>query len=135
MAFTEQEKARILHYGSYPSWQALAQSINLGFPAGAQPLFLIEDAFTRMSPGGEANVRRDLCECEDIENQMSQARRRFRAKKLGNLETNPDEPRMLRIELTHWVLRLMSDLGVTMNPYAAYEYYGGGGGRNATVSG
>lgn len=134
MAFTPQEQARLKHFGSYPDWSSLAASIQLGFPSGAQPLFLIEDAFKRLTPGGEASVRIDLCECESIERQMSQARARFAATQIGNLKTNPKEMAMLRHEMTYWVLRMMSDLGVTMNPYAVFEYYGGGGGgRNATV--
>ena len=135
MAFTDEEKSRIKHFLSYPDWVSLAASIQLGFPAGSQPLFLVEDAFQRLTDGGEASVRRDLCECESIENQMSDARSRFKATQLGNLKVNGGEIRMLRNEMDYWVLRLASDLGVVANPYAAFEYQNAlGGGWNARVS-
>ena len=134
--FSDQEKARIKHFLSYPDWVALSQSIQLGYPAASQPAFLVDDAFQRLTQGGEESARRDLCECESIERQLSEARRRFKAVKLGNLEMNQNETGMLRRELVFWVLRLASDLGVVTNPYSAFEYQNAaGGGRNATVIG
>lgn len=134
MPFSDEEKARIKHHLSYPDWQQLSNSIQLGFPSGAQPLFLVEQAFQRLSPGGEDAVRRDLCECEDIEKQMSEARRRMKASRLGNLHINHDETAMLRGELNYWVLKMASDLGVVTNPYAVAEYDNiRGGGANARV--
>lgn len=136
MAFTDHEKARIRHFLSYPSWSSLAQSIQLGYPAASQPAFLLDDAFRRMTPGGEESIRQDLCECEGIERQISEARSRMKATKLGNLQVNPEETIMLRRELMHWVSRLASDLGVQPNPYSNFEYNGmGGGGYNARVVG
>jgi hypothetical protein len=132
--FTDAEKSRIKHFLSYPDWVSLAASIQLGFPAGAQPLYLVEDAFQRLTPGGEVSVRRDLCECESIEGQMGEARGRFKATQLGTLKVNMSEVRMLREELSYWGLRLASDLGVVSNPYAAFEYNAAlGGGINARV--
>ena len=118
MAFTEEEQARIKYFLSYPDWVSLAQSIQLGYPAASQPLFLVEDAFKRLTPHGEYGVRRALEECECIERQLSEARQRFKARKLGELETNPDEPRLLRRELLYWVTRLADSLGVVSNPYS-----------------
>lgn len=135
MAFTDSERSRIKHFLSFPDWVSLAASIQLGFPAGSQPLFLVEDAFQRLTTDGEESVRRDLCECEDIENQMRTARSRMKTTQLGNLKINAQETRMLRSELTYWSLRLSSDLGVVSNPYAAFEYEGAlGGSINARVS-
>lgn len=134
MAFTDSEKARIKHFLSYPDWVSLAASIQLGFPAGSQPLFLVEDAFQRLTTDGEGSVRTDLCECEDIERQLRTARSRMKTTQLGNLKLNQQETRMLRGELTYWSLRLASDLGVVSNPYAAFEYNDAlGGGMNARV--
>ena len=135
MAFTDSEKGRIRHFLAYPSWSAISNGIQLGFPAGAQPLFLVEQAFQILLPTGEEAVRRDLCECEAIERQLSAARKRFAATQLGELKTNPDEPAMLRRELTFWVLRMASDLGVVQNPYAASEWYEMAGSLNARVVG
>ncbi len=135
MAFTDQEKARIKHHLGYPDWVALSASIQLGFPAGSQPLFLVEQAFQRLTGGGEESVRCDLCECESIEAQMSQSRRRFTAMKLGELVLNQDEPGKLRTELTYWRQKLADDLGVVKNPYSQSAYEGDGGGVNSRVTG
>lgn len=135
MAFTDQEKAQTLHHLGYPSWTNLAASIQLGFPAGSQPLFLVEQAFDRLLPGGEEQVRLDLCNCIDIENQMADARSRFKAVALGELKLNGQEPQMLRTELVYWRQKLADDLGVVQNPYSQSAYEGMPGGINAKVVG
>ena len=118
MAFTADQQARIKHFLSYPDWVALAQSIVLGFPSASEPLFLLEDAFRRLTPGGEGSVLINLSECECIEQQLRDARTRFRARKVGNVELNPDEPMMLRQELSFWTIRMADDLGVIADPYS-----------------
>jgi len=135
MAFTDREKARVKHHLGYPDWVALASSIQLGFPAGSQPLFLLEQSFNRLTEGGEEAVKIDLCNCEDIERQLGDARSRFKAKKLGELELNGMEPRQLREELTYWRQKLADDLGVVQNPYSQSAYEGMPGGINAKVVG
>lgn len=136
MAFTVHEQARILHFLSYPKFSSLSQSIQLGYPAASQPLFLVEDAFKRLTAEGEATVRQDLCECESIEAQLREARTRMKATKLGELEVNAEEANMLRRELAFWSARLSSDLGVVSNPYSSFEYQGQSGGSvNAKVIG
>lgn len=131
------EKARIRHHLGYPSFASLAQAIQLGYPAASQPLFLVDDSFGRVTLEGEDAARRDLCECESIEKQMSEARSRYKATSLGDLVVNPLEPTMLRNDLVYWRQQLASDLMVVVNPYAPREYYGamGAGGINATVTG
>lgn len=137
MAFTDAEKARIKYFLSYPDWVSMAQSIQLGYPAASQPAFLVDDAFHRLTAGGEDSTRRALCECESIECQMSEARKRFRAKRLGDLELNPNEPLLLRREMCWWVTRLADCLGVVADPYSQMLYTGARsiGGINASVSG
>jgi hypothetical protein len=139
MAFTEQEKGRILHFLGYPSWASLAQSIQLGYPAASQPLFLVEDAFNRMTAEGEFSIRKDLSECECVEAQISDARTRLRAQSIGEIKLNKEEIAALRDELEFWSARLASDLGVAQNPYSDSSYKGitntGGSGVNAKVMG
>ena len=135
MAFTDQEKAQTLHHLGYPNWTNLANGIQLGIPAGSQPLFLIEQAFDRLLPGGEEQVRLDLCNCIDIENQMSDARSRFKAVALGELKLNAMETQQLRTELVYWRQKLADDLGVVQNPYSQSAYEGLPGGVNAKVLG
>ncbi len=135
MAFTDSEKARIKHHLGYPDWVALSNSIQLGFPAGGQPLYLVEQAFQRLTPGGEESVRCDLCNCEEAEGQRASARSRFRAAALGTLRLNPEETRQLGEELTYWRRKLADDLGVTPNPYSQAEHLGEPGGINARTVG
>ena len=137
MAFTDEEKARTRHFLAYPSWVSLAQSIQLGFPAASEPLFLLEDAFGRLTPGGEAAVRIDLCECEDIEVQLRSARGRLKASKVGDVTLNPMELGQLKQELNYWITRLGDDLGVVPDPYSRmiYEAIANVGGVNSSVIG
>jgi hypothetical protein len=135
MLFTDEQKNRILHFLGYPEWKSLAQSIQLGYPAASQPLFLVYDSFVRIAPAAVPTVLADLCECESIEAQLRDARSRMKALRLGELQTNPQETAMLRKELVFWTRRLADDLGVVANPYSQIEYLGMGGGMNAKVQG
>jgi len=71
--FSLQEQANIKRYLSYPDWRLLAQSIQLGFPSGSQPLFLVQEAFDKISPEGRINVRYDLNQLCAIEAQKNDA--------------------------------------------------------------
>lgn len=133
MAFTAQEEARVLHFLWYPNWISLAQAIQLGYPAATQPLFLVRDGFNRLAPGGEQAVRADLCELEDIERQMSTARRRLRATQVGEVKLNAAELGALKSEYIFWQRKLADDFGVPVNPYAAQSYYGMGGAPSLNV--
>lgn len=126
MAFSPREKARIKHFLGYPDHVSLSQSIQLGYPAASQPMFLVDDAFHRMTEGGEESIRRDLCELESIEKQMSDARSRMKVTSVGNLEMNHRETSMLDREFKRWRRRLADDLGVAPDPYSQEEFSGGG---------
>lgn len=135
MAFTENEKARIYHHLGYANWRALAQSIQLGYPMASQPFFLVQDSLNRIDPASEATVRRDLCQCEDIENQMIDARSRLKALSIGEMKLNPGETAALLGHLELWQQRLADDLGVQKNPYSQQEWRGNPGGISARVEG
>lgn len=129
------ERSRIKHFLEYPDWSALAYSIQLGFPASSQPMYLVEGAFDRITDTAVETVRKDLCELESIEKQLGDARKRLKAIELGNLKLNPNELPALRRELVWWALVLANDLGVGPNPFSAMQILGdGGGGRNARVT-
>jgi hypothetical protein len=136
-AFTDSEKSRIKHFLSYPDWRLLAQSIQLGFPSASQPMFLLDLAFDKVSPDARDSVRKDLAECECIEEQMSDARSRFKALKVGEITLNPEESSKLRTEMLWWVTRLGDDLGVVPDPYSQMMYAGirDMGGMNGRVVG
>jgi hypothetical protein len=135
-SFTTEEKAKILRHLGYPNWQSLAQSFQLGFPSEGQPEFLVRLAFDRISDESLDLIRRDVQELDCIENQMSDARNRFKASQLGDLYTNRNEPRMLRNEQNYWRRKLADDLGVYQNPWSNFNMaYGGNGNMNAKVFG
>lgn len=131
--FTTEERTRISHFLSYPKWEKLAQSLQLGFPATSQPEFMLDRAFDLVSPTARDTVRQDLCECEAIEAQLRDARSRYRAKKLDKLELNEDERWLLLQDMHYWTNRLADDLGVVRNPYSQAVFTGMGGGINASV--
>lgn len=132
-AFTDEEKTEILRFLGYPDWVSLASSVQLGYPAASQPMFLIVDAFHRMSPPAREQIRRDVHELVCIERQMSDARTRFRATKLEGMTLNPNETRQLRAELEYWTMRLEDDFGVKRNPTSTFAMGGMPGGINAKV--
>jgi hypothetical protein len=133
--FTEAEQADILRFLGYANWAALAQSIQLGYPAAGEPLFLVLDSLKRIKPASRALIRHDLSELRCIEGQLSAARRRMRASVLDGMTLNPREAAMLRTELTFWTRRLEDDLGVIHNPFSQVGYCGLPGGINAKVGG
>lgn len=134
-SFSDAEKTRVLHFLGYPDWEKVVKSIALGYPAASQPLFLVYQAFTNLTHGGESNVRRDLCELEAIERQLGDARGRFKASVVGSITLNPNEARMLRNELEHWTKRLEDDLGIVRNPYSQMSWRGQAGGVSGKVEG
>lgn len=133
--FTETERAEILRFLGYANWASLAQSIQLGYPAAGEPLFLVLDSFKRIKPASRALIRRNLEELRCIEDQMSGARRRMRATVLEGMTLNPRETHQLRQELAYWTRRLEDDLGVVHNPFSQMNYAGMPGGINAKVGG
>lgn len=135
MAFTDDEKTKILRYLGYPDWVSMSQSIQLGYPAAAQPMFLVVDAFNRMTPTAEGKIRFDLCQLDKIECQIGDAPSRMKARRIGDLEINPQEFNQLLGLLRFWTIRLADDFGVTVNPMSQMSWQGLGGGRNARVVG
>lgn len=131
--FSDEEKTEILRFLGYPDWRSLASSIQLGYPAASQPMFLVVDSFKRLTPTARQAIRGDLKELRCIESQMAEARLRFRAVKLENMELNPKEPAMLREELKYWTMRLEDDFGVKRNPYSTFAMGGLPGGINAKI--
>jgi len=129
-ALTEREQAQIIRHLGYANWSSLASSFQLGYPAASQPEFLVRDAFARIDAEGLELVRRDVRELNCIEDQMSEARSRFKALRLGELTPNQNEIRQLRREFAEWQAKLANDLGAPINPFARGALAGG---RNATV--
>jgi hypothetical protein len=132
MPLTEQEQAQALRFLGYTNWRDLASSFQLGYPAPSQPEYLIRDAFVRLDEQGIELVRKDLCELNSIERQMSESRGRLRAAKVGDMQLNHSEFNQLRQHLIFWQGRLADDLGGYPNPFASAATTTAGG-RNAQV--
>ncbi len=134
-AFNDEETTQIMRYLGYPDWSALAQSVQLGYPAASEPMFLAYDSLKRVTPTARAQVRRDVVELQCIEDQLSQARGRLGLSAAEGVKFNHGELRTLRTEYINWKRQLADDLGVPINPYALTEAYGFAGGVNGKVIG
>lgn len=131
MSFTAQEQAQVLKHLGFADWQALAQSIQLGFPASSQPLFLVRDAFNRLTRDGEDAAREALCNCQAIYAQLADARSRFKVMAVGEVRMRgapgeASETTLLRNEYSFWTARLADALGVSPNAYSNLGSLGSG---------
>ncbi len=131
--FTEDERNAVLRFLGYPDWAELAQSIQLGFPAASQPLFLVFDSFDRIRPESRARVRQDLCRALEVEAQIAQSNTRVKTTKVGEVTIRQDEFEALVKRLEFWTKRIADSLGVVSNPYSQMDYAGLPGGINARV--
>jgi hypothetical protein len=128
---TEDEKDATLRLLGYPNWANLAQSIQLGFPAASQPLFLVFDSFDRIRPESRARLRQDLCRALAVEEQIAQSNSRVKTSKVGEVTIRKDEFDALTKRLEFWTKRIADTLGVVPNPYSQMDYTGMPGGINA----
>jgi hypothetical protein len=133
MAFDANQRARIKHFLKYPDWQSMSNGVQMGMPAGAQAMYLVEQSFERLTAAGETSVLDDLEQCESCECQLKDARRRMRAKSVGTIAVNEREPNQIKAELEEWRQRLSDDLGAPINPYTLPNPFSAGGGINARV--
>mgnify|MGYP003440062408 CR=1 FL=1 len=135
-SFTDEEKELIKYFLSYPDFVSLSQSIQLGYPAASQPLFMVEDAFKRLTPQAENHVREVLCQLQAIEARIKGSITRLAVSSLGEIAINPNEGKLLRREMCWWVARLSDLFGVFPNPvsqmiYQALNNIGGISGRSS----
>lgn len=75
-------------------------------------------------------IREDLGRCEATVDQMFKAQKHLQARKVGNIETNPEEIAQLREQWEFWAARLADSLGLPRYPHA---HASAGGGLNARV--
>jgi len=131
MALTETEGSLVRRYLGYPNWENLALAWGLSFPTAIEPSYYINNAMDRITDEGEALIRRDLRELQTIENQISEARCRLKAVKIGDITLNSEEIPALRGEMNHWKNQLADDFGSILNPFRKNV----GGSRNGSVVG
>jgi len=128
-ALTDIEQSKILRFLGYPDWSNLAIAWGLDFPTGVEPQYYVRDAFGRLTDEALELVRNDLRECEEIERQLSDARCRLKASKVGDITMNIDEIPYLRGELDHWKRQLADDFGSIINPFRTGQFGGSRSGR------
>lgn len=127
---SEEEKYNILYHLGYLVANPTG-SIQLGVPAASQPQFLVNTQMERIPQPAIGRVRSILSELEDIERQLSEARKRMRAAKLGEItlrqagESATVETDALEHEYDRWGNRLANILGCPYYPYAK-RYQNGG---------
>lgn len=130
-SLNETERSLVRRFLGFQNWRDLALMWSIPFPTHIEPNWYINDAIDRLTDEGNELVRRDLCELQDIESQMSCARKRLAASKVGDITLNPDELETLRGEYEHWKNQLADDFGTCLNPLRRNT----GGTRNGTVIG
>ena len=119
MALSALEQARIRDYLGYLNLNAI-QSIQLGFPAASQALFLVDSAMSRIRAEAETEVvRKLLVELDKLDQEISSGRKFLKVRRVGEVELNPDRQLPgLRREQQYWAQRLADALGVPLNTYA-----------------
>lgn len=132
--FTDEETADVMRFLGYPNWQAMSQSIQLGYPAATQPMFLVMDSLPRLAASSRPAVRETLCQLRSTDAQIGTARGRMKTIRVGDVAMNVSEARQLREEYVYWQKKLADLLGVFVNPHSALA---GGmpGGINSRVVG
>jgi len=132
--FTDEETADVMRFLGYPNWKAMSQSIQLGYPAATQPMFLVMDSLPRLAESSRPAVRETLCQLRSTDAQIGTARGRMKTIRVGDVAMNVSEARQLREEYVYWQKKLADLLGVFVNPCSSLA---GGmpGGINARVSG
>ena len=118
MALTQQEKARIRYHLGFPNISAGTQ-LGLGFPAAGHPAYLLESAMDDILPEAEPKVREVLAQCECIERQMMEAKRRLIASSVGEVDLRgPEELEALEDQYDYWTDALVDIFGVNKNPFS-----------------
>ena len=118
MAFTEDERSRILHVLGYPKQNALENSFATGYAISqSATLQYLFDAFRRISAEGEARVREDLAQIQCIDRQLVELRGQAGVTNAGDVTLDPSAGRKhLKRDRLDYVNRLCDDLGVPVNP-------------------
>jgi hypothetical protein len=122
---TEEEKARIRHHFGVPQTYPISD-IQLGVPAAAQPMFILERQMNVIPNSAIAIIREDVAKCDTTEAELFQAQRRLKAKSVDSVDLNPDECDQRRAEYRYWVTKLGDDLGAPINAFSAAFRTGGG---------
>lgn len=115
---SDKEKLDVLRHLGYPVL-ANIPSTTMGFPGLGQPAFLVMLATQILEDSMVAQVRQYLAQLDGLNNQIMQATARLKAKKVGEIDLNPEELDRLDAEFYRWACILADLLGGFVNSYSA----------------
>jgi len=127
---TEQDKEAVRYHLGFFNVDPSA-SITLGFPAGTEPMFLVERAMNRISSQyAISRIKKILVHLEFLEESMMGATQRLQALqvdeiKIRNSRDEVTEQDELEHEYNRWAHRLAESMGVPLNPMS--RRFGGAG--------
>ncbi len=133
VTLTEEEKNRVRYHLGIPMTAPVA-SIQLGFPASAQPAFLVEHALELIPDTAVSIIRALIAKCDATDGGVYESQERLVAKSVDEVDLNPDEAVLRRREYRYWVQKLADALGVPYNAFAAAFQSGGPMPLNVPVS-
>lgn len=128
MALTDDEKVRIQFH---LCWTAFNQVLNVtGIVVDHNIVTMLRRNMEEAPDGALPTIRRCLCECEKILDQISAARERFGVKKMDGIELDAREQMMLLDdEYNRWRKHLADCLGGHINLWSLLnEHLGVSGG-------
>jgi hypothetical protein len=116
-ALSETEKNDVIRLLGYPI-SSPAASIGLGIPNATQTAFLVQMSLQLLPQSMVGRVREMIVILDATDQRIFAAQKRLAAKKVGEIDLNPDEPDLLEREYRRWAFRLSEMLGAPINQYA-----------------
>jgi hypothetical protein len=113
---TEDDKSRIRMHMGYPDVRAAA-SFRVGFPATIETAFLIETAMNEIRLEALPQLRRILDVLDTFDMQDVDDLDAHIASRVGEIEINHDEHRLIDQRYDKWLGRLENLICVSRNPF------------------
>ncbi len=126
MAITDQERARTRYHLGFPN-VGNQTILALGVPAAGQPSFLLEATMGNILPEAEPTFRSVLNQCDCIESQLADARKRVSVSTAGGVVLRGrEELEDLEDQYDYWTDALVDIFGVNKNPFSKKHQRVGG---------
>lgn len=116
MPLSEEQRISIRHHLGYLQ-VADASTFVLGVPASVETTFMIEGAMDRLLEAAIPHVTNLLEILAGIECQMVTDMDLLAARRIGDIEVNPEEQRALTKQYDYWAAALANALGSYRNPF------------------
>lgn len=121
---TDDTKSRIRMHMGYPGVRAAASFV-VGFPATIETAFLIEKAMNEVRQEDEPQLLNILDVLDRLDQQDVDDVDVHVASRVGEIDVNPDEHRLIDRRYDRWLGRLENLLCVSRNPFDK-RFQGGG---------